>query len=84
MPSDYNGHKDETPAPPKKETSGFSQQLALATELPFVLIGTLVFGGLVGFFLDRWLHTRPFLMLLFGFLGFLGGLRDVLRRLPKQ
>jgi F0F1-type ATP synthase assembly protein I len=53
-------------------------------ELPFVIVGTIVVGGLIGFFLDRWLHTKPFLMLIFGALGFFGGVRDVLRRLPTK
>jgi ATP synthase protein I len=84
MPSDSNEPKDEKPAPVEQDARGISSQLAIATELPFVLISALVLGGLVGFFLDRWLHTKPFLMLVFGFLGFLAGLRDVLRRLSKQ
>jgi F0F1-type ATP synthase assembly protein I len=36
----------------------------------------------LGYFLDRWLHTKPWLMLVFGGLGFFGGVRDILRRLP--
>jgi F0F1-type ATP synthase assembly protein I len=48
------------------------------------MVGTLVVGGLIGFALDRWLHTKPFLMLIFGALGFFGGVRDVLRRLPNK
>jgi F0F1-type ATP synthase assembly protein I len=53
-------------------------------ELPFILVSAIVVGGLVGFFLDRWLHTPPYLMLILGFLGFFGGLRDVLRRSAKE
>lgn len=54
----------------------------MAMELPFVLVGAILLGGVLGYFLDRWLHTKPFLMLLFGALGFFGGVRDILRRLP--
>ena len=36
----------------------------------------------MGFFLDRWLHTKPWLTLIFGALGFFAGVREVLRRLP--
>jgi F0F1-type ATP synthase assembly protein I len=39
-------------------------------------------GGLLGYFLDLWLHTKPALMLVFGGLGFFAGVRDVMRRLP--
>jgi len=39
-------------------------------------------GAAIGYFLDRWLHTKPWLTLVFGALGFFAGLREVLRRLP--
>jgi F0F1-type ATP synthase assembly protein I len=49
-------------------------------ELPFVLVGAIFVGGLFGYFLDRWLHTKPIFMLVLGALGFFAGVRDVLRR----
>ena len=54
----------------------------MAMELPFVLVGTIIVGGAIGYFLDVWLHTKPVLMLVFGGIGFAAGVRDVLRRLP--
>jgi len=56
----------------------------MAMELPFVLVGAIVFGGAMGFFLDRWLHTKPIFMLILGGIGFAAGLRDVLRRVGKD
>jgi len=50
-------------------------------ELPFVLVSAVVVGGLFGYFLDRWLHTKPVFLLILGGLGFIAGLRDMLRRL---
>ena len=50
-------------------------------ELPFVLVSAVVVGGLIGFFLDRWLHTKPVFLLILGGIGFFAGVRDVLRRL---
>ena len=84
MPSDPNANRNDDLTPAEKQAKGFSQQFATAMELPFVMVGTLVVGGLIGFALDRWLHTKPFLMLIFGALGFFGGVRDVLRRLPNK
>ena len=84
MPSDPNADRSEDLTPDQKQARGFSQQFAAAMELPFVMVGTIVVGGLIGFLLDRWLHTKPFLMLIFGALGFFGGVRDVLRRLPTK
>jgi ATP synthase protein I len=84
MPLDPNANRNDDLTPAEKQAKGFSRQFATAMELPFVMVGTIVVGGLIGFLLDRWLHTRPFLMLIFGTLGFFGGVRDVLRRLPNK
>lgn len=59
-----------------------NNQAAMALELPFVLIGTIALGAALGYFLDRWLHTKPFLMFVFGGLGFIGGIREIIRRVP--
>jgi len=57
-----------------------SNQAAIALELPFVLVSAMVVGGLLGYFLDRWLHTKPIFLLIMGGIGFFAGVRDVLRR----
>lgn len=84
MPSDSNDARDQKLTPAEKQAAGFSRQFAMAMELPFILVSAIAVGGLIGFFFDRWLHTAPYLMLILGFLGFFGGLRDVLRRTAKQ
>lgn len=84
MPSDNKEPNDSNLTPAEREAGGFSRQFAMAMELPFILVACVGLGGLAGFLLDRWLHTKPFLMLIFGTLGFIGGLRDMLRRLAKQ
>jgi F0F1-type ATP synthase assembly protein I len=38
----------------------------------------------LGYLLDRWWHTKPYLMLLLGAVGFFASLRDMLRRLQKD
>jgi F0F1-type ATP synthase assembly protein I len=83
MPSDNNDNKDDKRAP-TAEPAAVSRQFAIALELPFILVGAIVVGGFFGYLLDGWLHTKPYLMLVFGLLGFFGGLRDMLRRLSKQ
>lgn len=84
MPLDPNAERNDDLTPAEKQAKGFSRQFATAMELPFIIVGTIVVGGLIGFLLDRWLHTGPFLMLILGALGFFGGVRDVLRRLPNK
>ena len=83
MPSEFNDKPDPEISPAAKQARDFSQQNAMAMELPFIFVGCIVVGGGIGYFLDIWLHTKPVLMLVFGALGFVAGLRDILRRLPK-
>jgi ATP synthase protein I len=73
---------DKPPTP--KVNLGALKQLALATELPFLVAAGAVVGGLVGYFLDHWLHTKPYLMIILGALGFFAAVRDMLRRLNKS
>jgi F0F1-type ATP synthase assembly protein I len=60
------------------------RQIAVAFDLPFMLIGGVIGGGLAGYLLDRWLHTSPWLMMVFGLLGFFGGLVAVLQTLGQH
>jgi ATP synthase protein I len=82
MPSDDK--PVETPsAPAKKKAKDFASGPALALELPFTLVGPVVIAAAMGYFLDRWLHTKPWFTLVLGALGFFAGVREVLRRLPS-
>ena len=62
----------------------YSSQAALAMELPFTIVGAVLLGGLLGYFLDHWLHTKMIFALVLGALGFAGGLKEVLRRLTQN
>jgi len=69
--------------PPQKRPNNVMQQVGMAMELPFSLIGAILVGGGLGYLLDHWLHTAPFLMLAGGVTGFAGGFWDLLRRLKR-
>lgn len=71
-------------SPKTEKVAKYSRQAAMAMELPFTMVGAVVVGGLVGYFLDKWLHTEPWLMAAFGAIGFVGGVREVIRRLPMD
>jgi ATP synthase protein I len=78
----------EKPTPPQSDPGNdkdqsWRRQSATATELPFVLVLAMLAGGGIGYLLDRWLHTRPWMMLVFGVIGFGTGIRDLLRRVSK-
>ena len=54
---------------------GMAQGLRMASEL----VAAVVVGGLVGYALDYFLGTKPWLFLAFFFLGFAAGVMSVLR-----
>jgi len=70
-------------SPDAQKTKKYSSQgaLLLAMELPFTIVGAVLLGGLLGFFLDHWLHTKVIFTVLLGGVGFAAGLKEVLRRL---
>lgn len=69
---------------PQRSPGSIARQVAIATELPFILVAGVAVGGFLGYLLDGWLHTKPFLMLILGGAGFFAGLRELLRRLAKS
>lgn len=81
---------DDTPkssapkSPELEKAKKYSSQTALAMELPFTIVGAVLLGGLLGYFLDHWLHTKLIFTLVLGGLGFAGGLKEVLRRLAQS
>jgi F0F1-type ATP synthase assembly protein I len=82
MPSDNNPDPTSSQEPPQEKAKNFSNQFALAMELPFVLVAAVIVGGLMGYFIDRWLHTKMIFTVVLGGIGFFAGIRDILRRFP--
>ena len=82
MADSQNSSEPKTPEIQKAKK--YSSQAALAMELPFTIVGGVLLGGVLGYFLDRWLHTKLIFTLVLGALGFAGGLKEVLRRLAQS
>lgn len=85
MPSDDKSDKNDSLSPSLRKVQTTSTQLSSAMELPFTFVAAVAVGGLIGYFLDQWLHTGPWLMVVFGGLGFAGGILEIARRFrPKD
>lgn len=59
----------------------YMRQMAIVMELPFTLAGPILLGAVLGALLDHWLRTAPAFMLVLGALGFVAGLRELVRRM---
>jgi F0F1-type ATP synthase assembly protein I len=79
-----NPNPNDPKSPDVAKVKKYSSQTALAMELPFTIVGAVLLGGLLGYFLDHWLHTKLIFTLVLGGLGFAGGLKEVLRRLAQS
>lgn len=53
--------------------------MAAALRVAIEMVATLVVGGVIGWALDRWLGTRPWLLLVFLLLGVAAGILNAYR-----
>ena len=67
---------------PKKDPpaqSNLGQAFKMSTEL----VSAVLVGTIIGFILDNWFDTKPWLILLFFFLGVIAGIYNVIRSAKK-
>ena len=82
--ADDEKQKGSEKSPILDKTKQVTNDSAIAMELPFTFAGAILLAGGAGYLLDRWLHTKPIFMLIFGAIGFIAGVREVLRRFPGK
>jgi ATP synthase protein I len=61
-----------------------SRGMAYGLRMSSELVAAIVVGGLIGYVLDKWLETGPWLFLLFFFLGFAAGILNVTRAFNRM
>ena len=57
------------------QTSNIGQAFKLSTEL----VAAVLVGTIIGFILDNWFDTKPWLIIIFFFLGAIAGILNVIR-----
>lgn len=62
-----------------QRTSASGRGMAYGLRMASELVGAVIVGGLIGYGLDTWLGTRPWLFLAFFVIGFAAGITNVLR-----
>ena len=63
----------------KETSSNMGTALKMSTEL----VSAVVVGTIIGFILDSWFDTKPWLILIFFFLGVTAGIYNVIRSAKK-
>ena len=61
------------------QTSNFGQAFKLSTEL----VAAVLVGTIIGFILDNWFDTKPWLIIIFFFVGVIAGILNVIRSAKK-
>ena len=57
------------------KNSSFGEAFKLSTEL----VAAVALGTIIGFILDNWFGTKPWLILIFFFVGVIAGISNVIR-----
>ena len=60
-----------------KESS--SSKLGIAFKMSTEMVAAVVVGTIIGFILDNWFGTKPWLILIFFFVGVIAGILNVFR-----
>jgi len=58
-----------------QKTSNFGEAFKMSTEL----VAAVVVGTIIGFILDNWFGTKPWLILIFFFVGVIAGILNVIK-----
>ena len=58
-----------------QKNSNFGEAFKMSTEL----VAAVVVGTIIGFILDNWFGTKPWLILIFFFIGVIAGILNVIR-----
>ena len=68
----------------KSNNSSASSKLGIAFKMSTELVAAVLVGTIIGFILDNWFGTKPWLILLFFFLGVITGILNVIRSAKKM
>ena len=72
--------KRDTISDSEKRSSLLGSALKLGTEL----VAAVVVGTIIGFILDSWFDTKPWLIIVFFFLGSVAGILNIIRTAKRM
>ena len=75
-----NKFKKKNPLDEDNEKSSFGKAFQLSTEL----VSAVLVATIIGFILDNWFDTKPWLIIIFFFIGVAAGIMNVIRSAKKM
>ena len=72
--------KKRNPSNKDDEKSSFGKAFQLSTEL----VSAVLVATIIGFILDNWFDTKPWLIIIFFFIGVVAGIINVIRSAKKM
>ena len=66
------------------EKNGQNSSLGVAFKMSTELVSAVAVGTIIGFILDNWFGTKPWLILIFFFIGVIAGIMNVIRSAKKM
>ena len=63
----------------KSTKQSHSSKLGIAFKMSTEMVAAVVVGTIIGFILDNWFGTKPWLILIFFFVGVIAGILNVVR-----
>lgn len=61
-----------------EEDNAVLRQMLNASSVGFAFIAGVVVGGIMGYYLDKWLGTSPYLLIVFLFFGVIAGIKNAI------
>ena len=66
------------------KSEGSSSSMGTAFKMSTELVSAVAVGTIIGFILDNWFGTKPWLILIFFFVGVIAGILNVVRSAKKM
>ena len=68
----------------KSTKQSHSSKLGIAFKMSTEMVAAVVVGTIIGFILDNWFGTKPWLILIFFFVGVIAGIMNVVKSAKKM
>ena len=76
--------KNKTDKHKKSEKGNKGSSMGSAFKMSTELVSAVAVGTIIGFILDNWFGTKPWLILIFFFIGVVAGIMNVIRSAKKM